>query len=273
MRRLFLSLVIAVSLMVPVASASAQAVGCSFQLGFAALAAMIPAKVGACLENENHNPRNGDGLQHTTGGLMVWRKSDNWTAFTDGYHSWINGPNGLQQRLNTERFVWEWTDSGPLDPTIMIIPNGGLSDRPPCVGGDLLTFGPASASVDFAATLLSESRYIGRCIDFIGQLREIDSRTPQATLSGTYRVTLHYIVDVDLSQMIDPALAKSGWIHTKPGELVEVVGVLTGVRADLGATHLSIAARLSSTGLIGSGCQYYAVGFGPAVQCFDQNQR
>lgn len=38
---------------------------------------------------------------------MVWRKQDNRTAFTDGYRTWINGPNGLQQRLNTERFAWE----------------------------------------------------------------------------------------------------------------------------------------------------------------------
>lgn len=38
---------------------------------------------------------------------MVWRKADNWTAFTDGHRTWINGPNGLQQRLNIERFAWE----------------------------------------------------------------------------------------------------------------------------------------------------------------------
>ena len=36
------------------------------------------------------------------------RKADNWTAFTDGYRTWINGPNGLEQRLNTERFEWEY---------------------------------------------------------------------------------------------------------------------------------------------------------------------
>ncbi len=37
----------------------------------------------------------------------MWRKADNWTAFTDGYRTWINGPNGLEQRLNSERFPWE----------------------------------------------------------------------------------------------------------------------------------------------------------------------
>src|SRR5207253_4197506 len=62
---------------------------------------------GGCLENEHHNPDNGDALQQTTGGLLVWRKTDNFTAFTDGYWSWVNGPKGLQRRLNSERFDWE----------------------------------------------------------------------------------------------------------------------------------------------------------------------
>ena len=66
-----------------------------------------PDKVGDCLENQRFNPENGDALQQTTGGLLVWRKADNWTDFTDGYRTWINGPHGLQARLNTEQFDWE----------------------------------------------------------------------------------------------------------------------------------------------------------------------
>jgi len=89
------------------AQSIAPALACQYELGFAALHALIPTTVGNCLENEGHNPVNGDGLQQTTGGLLVWRKSDNWTAFTDGYHTWINGPNGLQERLNSQRFPWE----------------------------------------------------------------------------------------------------------------------------------------------------------------------
>jgi hypothetical protein len=86
---------------------SAAPAGCGFALGFKALRDQVPGVVGACLENEHHNPENGDGLQRTTGGLLVWRKADNFTAFTDGYRSWVAGPYGLQQRLNTERFAWE----------------------------------------------------------------------------------------------------------------------------------------------------------------------
>ena len=105
-------------------SAPAAAADCQFILGFATLKALIDAaegleKVGDCLENERFDPANGEARQHTTGGLLVWRKVDNWTAFTDGYRTWANGPHGLQTRLNTEQFAWErpapttlyWTDA------------------------------------------------------------------------------------------------------------------------------------------------------------------
>lgn len=78
-----------------------------FILGFRTLADLIPEIVGEPLENERHNPENGDALQQTTTGLMVWRKSDNMTSFTDGERTWVNGPLGLQERGNGERFPWE----------------------------------------------------------------------------------------------------------------------------------------------------------------------
>jgi hypothetical protein len=95
------------------AAVEAQAADCQFTLGFATLRNMIPEIVGSCIENEWHNAQNGDGLQRTTRGMMVWRKADNWTAYTDGYMTWINGPLGLQSRLNTERFAWESTLAAP----------------------------------------------------------------------------------------------------------------------------------------------------------------
>ncbi|MCL4508205.1 MAG: beta-galactosidase [Chloroflexi bacterium] len=88
------------------APASTQADGCHFILGFATLEQLLPRQVGQCLDDQTF-AGNGDALQHTSGGLLVWRKLDNWTAFTDGYHTWINGPFGLQERLNSERFLWE----------------------------------------------------------------------------------------------------------------------------------------------------------------------
>lgn len=85
---------------------------CTFTLGFKAVRDQIPEIVGNCLENERFNPANGNAEQRTTGGLLVWRKADNWTAFTNGTITWINGPNGFQSRLNSEQFTWE--GGGPV---------------------------------------------------------------------------------------------------------------------------------------------------------------
>src|SRR5512142_172831 len=78
----------------------------TFNLGFKTLADQIPDIAGSPIESE-HYGANGDSLQQTTKGLMVWRKADNWTAFTDGTTTWINGPFGLQSRSNSDRFDWE----------------------------------------------------------------------------------------------------------------------------------------------------------------------
>lgn len=87
--------------------ASAQP-GCTFTLGFKALRDLIPGIVGNCLENERFNVANGNAEQRTMGGLLVWRKADNWTAFTDGSSTWINGPYGLVSRQNSgPLFPWE----------------------------------------------------------------------------------------------------------------------------------------------------------------------
>lgn len=93
---------------------AAEAANCQFTLGFATLHNLIPTVVGNCVADETHNPTNGDGLQSTTRGLLVWRKADNFTAFTNGHQTWVNGPFGLQVRLNTARFGWE-PDAAPPD--------------------------------------------------------------------------------------------------------------------------------------------------------------
>ena len=106
----------------PDARPAAQA-ACGFVLGFATLRTLIAARegrdvVGACLENEHFHPANGNAEQRTTGGLLVWRKADNWTAFTDGFRTWVNGPSGLQQRLNSQRFPWEADAGAPGTTTL-----------------------------------------------------------------------------------------------------------------------------------------------------------
>ena len=100
------------------ASASAP----TFRLGFKALADQIPDVVGQPLENE-HYGANGDSLQQTTNGLLAWRKADNWTAFTNGSMTWVNGPYGVQERPNTERFPWEDPASASVPPMMSALAN------------------------------------------------------------------------------------------------------------------------------------------------------
>lgn len=89
---------------------------CQYILGFATLHSLDAADIGGCL-NDQHFAPNGDAQQTTANGLMAWRKADNWTAFTNGYRTWINGPAGLVSRLNTQRFGWEANPDGlPLAP-------------------------------------------------------------------------------------------------------------------------------------------------------------
>ena len=78
-----------------------------FVLGFKMLADLLDGIVGQPLDNERFNPASGDSMQHTTTGLLVWRKADNVAAFTDGSRTWVNGPYGLQERPNDQRFPWE----------------------------------------------------------------------------------------------------------------------------------------------------------------------
>ena len=117
MRRRFAALIVAgllVLLAAPTAAASSPFPDykCEIVLGFATLKALVddaegPNKVGICVENEQFHPDTGRSLQKTIGGLLIWRKADNWTAFTDGNRTWVKGPFGLQSRLVTDLFYWE----------------------------------------------------------------------------------------------------------------------------------------------------------------------
>jgi hypothetical protein len=126
-----LAMVIATSWSGPIAAQET----CRFVLGFATLRNLVGAeKVGGCLEDEHFNLENGNAEQRTTGGLLAWRKIDNFTAFTDGGTTWVNGPNGLQSRPNGERFSWErdpvQTTTAPPS-TSVTAPPSARSSAPP----------------------------------------------------------------------------------------------------------------------------------------------
>jgi|GEM_PF-3356538 len=125
--------------------------GCEFRLGFAELARLLGPQAGACADQQRPT-FGGDQTQRTTTGQMVWRKADNWTAFTDGYRTWINGPDGLAERLNTQRFAWE-PDAGTAG-TSLVPPPGAVAPT-----HDL---GVPAASMALQVTALSVERVESR---------------------------------------------------------------------------------------------------------------
>lgn len=118
-RRLTAMVGLAALLLLPAGSAGAAQAPCQYVLGFAALHAALPMQVGSCRENQQYDAQ-GNATQRTYGGLLVWRKASNTTAFTDGYRTWVAGPGGLRQRLNSERFAWE-PDAGA--PGLLPVPS------------------------------------------------------------------------------------------------------------------------------------------------------
>jgi lipoprotein-anchoring transpeptidase ErfK/SrfK len=85
---------------------AAAAPGCQYVLGFKALHDAIPQVVGDCLDNEAADAA-GNHVQHSANGVLVWRKADNLSAFTDGQQTWVAGPFGVQARANDTTFPWE----------------------------------------------------------------------------------------------------------------------------------------------------------------------
>lgn len=129
MKRLLLALVVVLVSVVTLSSVAVAQSTPQFKLGFKALADQVPDVVGTPIENE-HWGANGDSLQMTGKGLMAWRKADNWTAFTNGATTWINGPVGVQSRPNSERFEWE-RDAPPAAPTAAPAASRGIVSETP----------------------------------------------------------------------------------------------------------------------------------------------
>lgn len=112
MKRSLLCLVLVAATSLAIGGVALAQAGPEFRSSFKALADQIPEVVGEPLEDE-HLEANGDVLQRTARGLMVWRKSDRWTTFTDGNVTWILGPFGIQSRLNSQLYLWEQMPPSP----------------------------------------------------------------------------------------------------------------------------------------------------------------
>ncbi|MGH2461531.1 MAG: DUF4232 domain-containing protein [Chloroflexota bacterium] len=167
-------------------ASTARAASCQFVLGFATLHSLIPGIVGQCLENEHHNPVNGDALQATTNGLLVWRKSDNFTAFTDGFRSWVNGPFGVQTRLNSQRFSWEQNPD-----RLAIVPPPAAGQQCHTAGLSLRSSGVEAGAGNFVGTFVFTNDLSVPCtfFGFVGAQRLDSQNNPLPTRvvrGGTY---------------------------------------------------------------------------------------
>lgn len=203
---------------------------CSFTLGFKALRDMIPVEVGECLESERFNSANGNAEQRTTawhgkGGLLVWRKADNWTAFTDGASTWINGPVGLQKRANGATFAWEvpaptaTANCALADDAVTIVGQTAQSD------GSFVYRGTARNSCDSPIHLMVDvleqsapladgtSRTLGAVPTFFvpelkpGEVRPIEVRAPKGPLGPRRVLNAVWLAGDDRNE---PCLATGG---------------------------------------------------------------
>jgi hypothetical protein len=147
------------------AAPRAQA-SCEFILGFKILADWLGAGiVGTCMENQRF-AFNGNAEQLTTQGLMAWRKADNWTAFTDGYRTWINGPFGVQERLNTECYPWEVCPSdGPPQP--VAVPTA-VPAPPPQVPATPTPVPPTATPAPKPGDVLYRADWSGGLVGWVG---------------------------------------------------------------------------------------------------------
>lgn len=106
------------------ARATPEAASCALMPAFESMREQIGGEiVGACTDQPTVR-ENGDAQQPTTKGLFAFRRNESWVAFTDGHRTWVKGPNGVQQRLNSERFPWESTSAifdGPALATVISI--------------------------------------------------------------------------------------------------------------------------------------------------------
>jgi len=88
----------------PLAAQSAST--CSLLANFQPLRDAAPTEVGEC-RGDQLSEDNGDAIQATSKGLLMWRKAENWTGFIGPSRTIVLGPSGLERRANTERFGWE----------------------------------------------------------------------------------------------------------------------------------------------------------------------
>lgn len=231
----------AVSLLaVAVPAAHAQTPPCAFVLGFAAMRTRVGAeRVGACLESQRYTA-DGNAEQRTSGGLLVWRKADNWTAFTDGARTWITGPGSvLVDRPNDERYPWE-SDAGAPGATLVPLPPPPPAPAALAPGTEL---GLPGAGRTLTVTALSVERLPGR--GAFGPLVKVAVKLEPGT--NTQHVGAYDYWDFRLRNAQGVEFQPSVYDHTRPGALG--TGSLRGGQFVVGDLYFEVPAGASDYGL------------------------
>ena len=187
--------------------AEAQSASCQFILGFRTLHDLDPGNFGDCVDNQAFGS-NGDAQQHTTKGLMAWHKADNWTGFTNGSVTWVNGPMGLQNRLNTVQFAWEMPPAetgsfkialaiGPAE--TMLMPSQASSAK----GGEVMVQMPGMSMP--AMSMMDRGQPVNHHVE-----AHIYDKSSGAVLDGVMPVMTITNQANGASRKIDPVMAMYG---------------------------------------------------------------
>ena len=146
-----------------------------------ALVAILGQTTGEPLECVRANPDNGDLLQQTSTGLLIYRTVTGAAVFTNGWTHWAVTPNGLVT----------WSGSG-LDPPWVELAEVQASPPSGSARVVALTSPGASCSIDFITPSGNASRALGlepRSADSTGQAHW-SWRVGPSTRRGTAQVTV-----------------------------------------------------------------------------------
>ncbi|TAK35406.1 MAG: hypothetical protein EPO21_06030 [Chloroflexota bacterium] len=102
-----------------------------FKFGFKFLADQIPDVVGMPLENEFFDPIDGISHQETSTGMLIWRKADNWLAFTDGVRTWIHSASGIQVQNGDGTLVEQTLEPPSAVPVTQAVQAAPATSPPP----------------------------------------------------------------------------------------------------------------------------------------------
>ena len=163
--------VLAVSGQVPTGLAAQCEIGPSFRV----LAEALPDLIGNCVAPEALNGETGDIEQPVDGGVLVLRSTDNTPVFTDGWQTWVAGPNGIETGLNSERLASEPGEASlAVADEAAVFPDGGtqLAARPALDVADMyaavvpsvvkiLTSDAAGSGVRVASGIVTNAHVVG----------------------------------------------------------------------------------------------------------------